>query len=116
MNAKEKLENAVDHLVDSSMALVQAQHQFTEVNLETTRRLLHTQILAGASVLGCIGKQLGSLRAFPDVKEVMYRQRQAGERLFSELGVFVDTMRDIGFEAQAGYVAAARDSLGTMGE
>lgn len=116
MSAKEKVGNVVDKLVDAGVKTVSTQQKLAEVSLETSRKLLHSQVELASSFVGFFADQVRSLGALPSAKGVLQRQRAAGEALNSDLGTYVETLRSIGLEAQSGYAAVAKDAMGDWGK
>lgn len=111
MSTKEKVAAAVDKLVDAGVKTAGTQQKLAEVSLETSRKLIHSQIELGASMIGFVSEQVRSLGALPSVKTVLTRQRAAGEAFNSGLTAYGESLRSIGLEAQSGYAAVAKDAV-----
>lgn len=109
MSVKQGFGTAVGSLFDAGAKAADVTQKLSEVGIEASRRILHSNVALGGAFAEFAAAQFRSLSTLAAPTTFLQRQREAGEMLNGKLGGYIESLRTIGVEAQAGYSAVAKE-------
>lgn len=115
MSVKDGFGSTAGNLFDVGVKAADMTQKLAEVSVEASRKAMHSNVSLGAAFVEFASEQLRSLGAISAPATFLQRQREAGETLNGKLGGYVESLRSIGVEAQAGYGAVAKELFAAWG-